>query len=231
MRGTGYTTSHASWERQDSRRLTSFPIDHSARPWGSDGGGSAAGALPPPDLTLYLKRYAGGSDGLPRDSNGVTGRGIGAWGEAIGMNVEALRRWYSQQSEQHRAAWDGEPTVEEVYDAAFSQPRLGSFYRSPPPVDEEDDEPDPPPPPDDDEEEPPVTNLSPLPQRVAELESLIDATHQRFLALAKSRTGRVRHWMLEIISSLLDAARETGLLRLALEQAVRAKRKLHGEAA
>jgi hypothetical protein len=131
QQGTGYTTTHASWEQQNSRPLVTFLLDHSARPWGPDGGPGAADALPPPDLALYLQRYAGG--GPVPSVGGVTGRGIGAWGEAIGLNVAALRRWWEQQSPEHRAAFDGVATVEEVYDAAFSQPRLGSFYRVDPP--------------------------------------------------------------------------------------------------
>jgi hypothetical protein len=139
QRGTGYTASHASWEKQDGRRLVTFPIDHSARPWGDDGGGSAADGLPGPDDgdAVYYRRYAGGG---PKPSyedptvpgSKVYGRGIGAWGEAMGPQiVPALKRWYEQQSPEHRARWTGEPTVEEVYDVAFSQPRNGSFYRAP----------------------------------------------------------------------------------------------------
>lgn len=125
--GTGYTTTHASWERQDSRRLATFELDPSARPWGPGGGPRAEDAIPAPDFAVYLQRYAGG--GPWPSGGGSTGRGIGAWGEAIGMNVFALRRWWEGQSAEHRAAWDGVATVEEVYDAAFSQPRNGSFYR------------------------------------------------------------------------------------------------------
>jgi hypothetical protein len=132
QRGTGYTTSHASWEQQNGRRLATFPIDHGARPWGDDGGPPADDAIfDAPDFALYLRRYAGGSSTIPKDEQGVGGRGIGAWGEAMGQNVEGLKRWYVQQSPQHQAQWDGVPTVEEAFDAAFSQPRNGAFYRAP----------------------------------------------------------------------------------------------------
>jgi hypothetical protein len=132
QRGTGYHTTHASWEQQNGRRLVTFEIDHDAHPWGPGGGPPADDALfTAPDFALYLRRYAGASTAIPRDEQGVSGRGIGAWGEAMGQNVEGLKRWYAQQSPQHQAQWDGEPTVEEAYDAAFSQPRLGSFYRAP----------------------------------------------------------------------------------------------------
>jgi hypothetical protein len=136
--GTGYHATHASWEKQDGRRLVTFEIDHDAHPWGPGGGPPGEDAVADaPNDALYRQRYAGGG---PQPSyedpavpgSKVYGRGIGAWGEAMGPQiVPALKRWYAQQSPQHQAQWDGEPTVEEAYDAAFSQPRLGSFYRAP----------------------------------------------------------------------------------------------------
>jgi hypothetical protein len=133
QRGTGYTATHASWEKQDGRRLVTFPIDHSARPWGNDGGPPADDAIfDAPNWPLYLRRYAGSSPNIPVDEQGVGSRGIGAWGEAMGQNVDGLKRWCLQQPAEHQARWDCQPTVEEAFDAAFSQPRNGAFYRTGP---------------------------------------------------------------------------------------------------
>jgi hypothetical protein len=125
-RGTGYVATHATWEDQSGRRIGTFQIDPTAHPWGPDGGPYAAVSIPSPQagapLELYLLRYAGGG---PKPSGG---RGIGHWVEAWGLTIGALRRWYSQQPPGHRAEWDGEPTVQELFDACFSQPRNGSFY-------------------------------------------------------------------------------------------------------
>jgi hypothetical protein len=125
-RGTGYVARSATWENGDGI-VASFIVDPTAYPWGVDGGpyakdNQAAPAEGAP-LRLYFQRYAGGASTKPGN-----GWGIGAWGEALGENVEALKRWYWEQSAEHRAEWDGEPTIQEVYDAAFSNNYPSKFY-------------------------------------------------------------------------------------------------------
>lgn len=96
----------------------------------------------------FLGRYAGGSS-VRMSTRGLYGQGW--WGELIGNNEVALIAWYDEQGEAHKAAWDGKPTPQEIYDYALTVPRRASPPPPPPP-------PLPPPPP------PPP--LPPQPERV-----------------------------------------------------------------
>lgn len=267
-RGTGYTATHARWESGKGKPVGTFRIDRSARPWGPDGGPPLEDAQPAPPAgaawLAYLRRYAEGATSEPNQNDAYP---IGAYGEALGENLDALRRWYARQPAEHRALWDGNPTVEEAYDAAFSNEYPGSFYGgggdvairtaedwrarrhlldgarargelrlgevwsiqlvgdSTPtrflilwmpggvvdPVDPVDPE---------EPEEPEVPTpkpLSPVPVRVAELRSLIQDVVDAGVP--------VPPWLRRLYRGALT----TGALDLLLEQAVRAKRKLHGE--
>lgn len=128
-RGTGYVATHASWEGGDGRVFATFPIDRSARPWGTDPpylkDSTAAPAEGAP-MEAYWRRYAGGK-GKPGGPQASV-YGIGAWGEALPKNGDGLRRWYAGQSAAHQAEWDGEPTIEEAFDAAFSNQYPSAFY-------------------------------------------------------------------------------------------------------
>lgn len=121
--GVGWADANAPcpsvWVYQDGRTAIEAQINRAYRPFGEDGGGPAEKGNPDIPLSLLAGRY------FPAPLPGISPQGL--WGELWQHNIVVLERWFAEQPLAHRERYDGEPTMEDVYDLAVSQPRRSNW--------------------------------------------------------------------------------------------------------